>query len=394
MGPFDIMSPALGWIFGIAAVIVFLLGIIVAPRLLWLHRKVGGIITQVIVVVLLPVLVMMTVFLAINRANQMFPTWSDLLSFGSADDQTSAEGFGGTPGKTGHEIISEHDADKGITALQRNPVADPAFGGAVKNVSTGQWVTVTVPGKASDVTNTALVYLPSGYMQNPNKNYPVILAFPGIPGAPEAWIKPFPLGPTMDDLVKNGEMRQAIVVSPNVYPGSNDTECVDPSNGKNRWETWITQDVVNWTKTHMRTIKDPKAWATLGYSAGGWCASMVTVRHPNIAPTAITLAGYFEPDYAKGQAHTSSRDPKYNLPDLVRHHKPAVSIYFFSGGKDDLPRASLLRMRNAVSAAHGPTALTVEQTKTGGHFVNLWVNHLPNSLKWLAKNASYFATEK
>ena len=114
---------------------------------------------------------------------------------------------------------------------------------------------------------------------------------------------------------------------------------------------------------------------------------MMSVRHPDVFRYSISLAGYFEVDYTKGQVWTRNGDPKYDLPAIVRREKPPVSMYFFTGGEDGLSMPSLSRMRPAVDA---PSSLTTRTTRRGGHLVTLWVAHLPVSLTWLGEHAPGF----
>lgn len=185
-------------------------------------------------------------------------------------------------------------------------------------------------------------------------------------------------------------MRPSIVVIPVVYPGEVDTECVDPSSGVHRVETWLTQDVPAWADSHLRTIAKPVARATLGYSAGGWCASMLSVRHPDFARTSISLAGYFVVEYDPQQVLTSPHDPAYDLPDIVAAQRPAVDMYFYSGAQDPYTQPSLGRMQRAVAA---PTSLTVVRSKHGGHLPLLWRQQLPHALTWLAGHETQFAAK-
>ncbi|WP_058235156.1 alpha/beta hydrolase [Devriesea agamarum] len=391
IGPFDLLSPLLGWITGIATGILFIVGAVVVPRLLRTRRRMG-ITIQILVLIFLPVLAMLTVFLAVNRENNIYPTWSDLMAM-SAKPHITTELVGPAPG-THHAQVAHTDAEPDpahLSHLQRNPQLNPAFHGKIQSTAEGQWVAVSIPARASDVVDQARVYLPAGYLQNPDRIYPVIYAFQGLPGTPLVWEHPFKLDQTIEKLAAENSARQAIVVAPNVFPGQLDTECVDPAQGKGHYETWITRDVVEWTQTHLRAINNPRARVTLGYSGGGWCASMLSVRHPDLFANSINLAGYFTPSYAKGQQRTPPGDPTYDLPRIVRERKPPVTMLFFAGGQDKIPQRTLALMKDAVASAKGPTSLTVELTRAGGHLIQLWINKTPGALTWLAQYEPFFA---
>ncbi|WP_233542822.1 alpha/beta hydrolase-fold protein [Kocuria tytonis] len=186
--------------------------------------------------------------------------------------------------------------------------------------------------------------------------------------------------------VSEGTMREAIVVIPDVYPGNNDTECVDSSHG--RWETYVSRDVVSWTRQNLRVSDDRRAWATLGYSAGGWCSTMFTVRHPEIWASSVNLAGYFHPMYTRGQQWKTADPASYDLAALVRRNRPDVDMWFFSGGEDKISRDAIRAFSPSVSA---PTGLVSNISQSGGHRVALWEAQLDPALTWLGRTSPAFA---
>lgn len=406
-GPLALTGPVVvGGVTALAA-LAFVLGIWWVPRVLRARGtgRVRAVLVQAVTLILCTALVMVATGVWLNRAFVFYGSWSDLFDSGSTQMSTHLYGSAAGQGTVGGAIGADADpAGTAVpltaaeqraltaartapaTALQADPQHDPALAG-VTDARGGQDVWVTIPASASDVTQQAIVHLPAGYMQHPDHRYPVLLAFTGIPGSPETWEQAFDLGGRLDDLASRDKIASAIVVIPIVYPGADDTECVDPSHGPGRYETWLSQDVPAWVHEHLRTIEDPFAWATIGYSAGGWCASMLSVRHPDLARASISLGGYFVVDYAKGQQRTAPDDPRYDLPALVAHERPPVVMYFFSGGEDRLTEPTLGEMSQAVQP---PTALTVRRTRYGGHMLTLWVAQLPISLGWLAGHEAGF----
>lgn len=408
LGAFALTSPLVSWGALVIVAAVFAVGIWVVPR--WIHDHHLSVLrarlVQGLTLVLCSVLAMVTTGIWLNRSFVFYGSWEDLLDMGGQQVTTSQYGGAAGTGTVGGAI--GHDSDPDGTAvprtpvevaalaaartapvddLQKDPLHDPALTG-VEDSRAGQYVEVEIPGRASDVSAPALVHLPAGYLEHPERRYPVLLAFSGIPGTPSTWREAFALGTRMDQLAHRHLIEPAIIVMPAVYPGTHDTECVDPTSGHERYETWITQDVADWTRTHLRTIEDPFAWATVGYSAGGWCASMLSVRHPDLARASISLGGYFVVDYAQGQEWTRPDDPDYDLPQVVAREKPPVVMYFFSGGEDPLSQPSLGQMEKAVQA---PTSLTVRRTVHGGHLVTLWQAQISASLTWLGGHSAGFS---
>lgn len=405
---FALTGPLVGWTaIGLTAVL-FVIGIWLVPR--WIHDHHLSVLrarlVQTLTLVLCTVLAMVATGIWLNRSFVFYGSWGDLLDMGTQHVSTSLYGSGADEGTVGGAIhesgnppgtavprtpeeVAAFEAalHAPVTGMPRTPLKDPALPGLTQS-SDGQYVQVQIPGRSSDVSSTALVHLPAGYLEHPDRRYPVLLAFHGIPGSPVVWKDAFALGTRIDQLAARGQIQPTIVVMPLVFPGSHDTECVDPSSGHDRYETWISQDIPAWIRDHLRPVESPFAWATAGYSAGGWCASMVSVRHPDLARASISLGGYFTLNYDKGQEWTRPDDPAYDLPAIVARDKPAVVMYFFSGGEDPLSQPSLGQMEKAVS---GPTSLTVRRTVHGGHIVTLWQGQLSASLTWLGGHAAGFS---
>src|SRR5947209_7907967 len=80
-------------------------------------------------------------------------------------------------------------------------------------------------------------------------------------------------------------------------PQGVDTEGVNGGPGQPKVETWLTRDVPDWTAQHFRVKAQRNAWATIGYSAGGYVAAMATVLHSAQYGAGIVLGGYFRPNF-------------------------------------------------------------------------------------------------
>lgn len=405
-GLFALTGPLVTWGCVVLAISAFVLGVWLVPALLRRHAVPlwRARLTQAVTLVLCSALVLLATCVVLNRSYVFYGSWDDLFDTGTQGISTAlfgaARGTGTEGGAIGHQSgepgdaipLSAADAQAlrrartaPPTALQAAPLHDPALRG-IQATGGGQYVTVRIPGSRSRLNQQVVVYLPAGYTRQTARRYPVLLAFSGIPGSPRTWERAFEIGPRIEQLARAGTLSQAIVVMPVVYPGSHDSECVDADHGP-QYETWLTQDVPDWVRTHLRTVESPMAWATIGYSAGGWCATMLSVRHPELARASISLGGYFQVDYAPRQRWTAPDDPRYNLPEVAARTRPPVTMYFFAGGEDRLSDSSLHRMETAVA---DPTALTVRRSRHGGHMVPLWAGHLALSLRWLGGHAAGF----
>lgn len=74
---------------------------------------------------------------------------------------------------------------------------------------------------------------------------------------------------------------------------SNDTECVNGVRGNAA--DHLTEDVVPFVESHFGTSTDPSRWGFVGWSAGGTCALLTTLRHPELFSTFVDVDGELGP---------------------------------------------------------------------------------------------------
>lgn len=115
---------------------------------------------------------------------------------------------------------------------------------------------------------------------------------------------------------------------------------------------------------------------------------MFTVRHPEIWGNSINMAGYFAPDYSKGQEWVTADPAGYDLGKVVEKNSPDVNIWFFTGGEDTPAIKAVEKFKETVK---DPTGLAINTSQTGGHRVPLWTAQIETSLKWLGQVSPYFA---
>ena len=242
-------------------------------------------------------------------------------------------------------------------------------------------------GPTSGMTSETLIWLPPGYLSHPERRYPVIFAFQGIPGSVDAYQQNLPVGQIIPSLVSAQRIRDAIVVVPTVFPNNLDTECVDSADGSVRMDTFVSSDLVAWAKANLRTVDRPDAWATLGFSAGGWCSSMLTLRHPETFGYSLSLSGYFQIRF-NGSALRPDGDPVYDLGRIASEQAPSVKLWFWTAKDDSAPYDSVQQFAPKVRA---PTVLTVALVEAGGHSWAVWTAGTQAGLQWLGENSAQFA---
>jgi S-formylglutathione hydrolase len=122
-----------------------------------------------------------------------------------------------------------------------------------------------------------LVYLPPSYASS-NRRYPVVYLLHGFGGTERTWLNAFPLKPAMDTLVRNGSVREMIIVMPNgrnAYDGSFYTNSATTGN----WDDFIARELVAYVDGKYRTLVRAESRGLAGHSMGGFGAFAVGMRH-------------------------------------------------------------------------------------------------------------------
>ena len=333
-------------------------------------------------VLLVNVLVLFLAGVLLNRQFLFYASWTDLAnSFGATPKQTSIDKGG--KGAAAAAIRLPERQGRSITATP--PAKLPPLPGS------GSRFTYTVKGAASGITSTVVVQLTPGYDPTSGRRYPVLETFQGYPGQPTQWLDVLHLDEAVDQASSAGKLVAPIIVSPQTeVPVGVDSECVDGGGSNPKVETWLTTDVPNWVMNHFAVRTDRQGWATIGLSAGGWCAAMAAMRHPGTYSAAIVMAGYFTPwfgPYYRPFEPKSRLGREYNLLELARKNPPPVAIWLETShvDRDSYPTSSLF-----LRDVRRPTAVTATVLQDAGHRMSVWIRELPNALTWLGANAPGF----
>jgi len=252
-------------------------------------------------------------------------------------------------------------------------------------------ITSTVRGALSGLTGTVIVRLPPGYTwpDRATVRYPVLETFSGYPGAPTQWLRTMSLGDAVDTAVAAGQLRPLLVVSPQVeFPRGVDTECVDGAPGP-AVETWLTRDVPDWVARTYRVSGDRASWATIGLSAGGWCAAMATMLHPAQYSAAVVMGGYFSPWFGPNYEGVRPGSPgaaRYDLVAVARR-PPPVALWLETSHSDPMSYTSSARFLKGVRP---PLSVDAVVLRNAGHRIAIWRDLLPQALTWLGRTVPGF----
>lgn len=138
----------------------------------------------------------------------------------------------------------------------------------------------------------AYVYLPPGYEAS-TKRYPTLYLLHGFTSNAGVWIngqyQGMKLQTLMDDSIKNGKVREMIVVAANgsnAYKGSFYTNSAVNGN----WEDFIVRDLVDHVDKNYRTIARAESRGIAGHSMGGYGSMMLGMKHPDIFSAVYALS--------------------------------------------------------------------------------------------------------
>jgi enterochelin esterase-like enzyme len=243
----------------------------------------------------------------------------------------------------------------------------------------GQIRSFTVDGRASHLTMPVYAYLPPGYGTDTTTRYPVIEALHGYPGSPLQWIKKLDVSGVLDTEIGAGRMAPTIVLFPYQTPNPRlDTECTNLVGGPQA-ETFLTVDVPEFARAHLRVRTGLGTWGLTGYSAGAYCASDLLLRHPTEYAAAASLSGYADPGIpvGDGSEHTS-----YNEMWRLTHLPvPAVALYLACAKTD---RGALRGTESLARLARAPMSVTTSYVNGGGHNQATWRAMEAPSFDWLS----------
>jgi enterochelin esterase-like enzyme len=286
-----------------------------------------------------------------------------------------------------------------LFALRTTPalasVTDTAAG-TLKTLSLP--TTLVRPWAGKSPRRQVVVYTPSGYdaPQNAGRRYPVLYLLHGSPGNPFNFVKYGKWPAQMESVVKQGEVSAAILVMPDGnYAGQKegDSEWADSADRRDRFESWICQEIVPYIDSHYRTKAEASARILAGVSEGGFGSVNLALRNPRLFGGAIGLSGYYDMrGFGWGHiimndsdAAMSLNSPLYYVPEKTQSgHVPPEwrSLRIFVGaGEEEKPYAQETR---SIAAALQKAGISQVQLSTpnGKHDWNLWTSLFLAGLKF------------
>ncbi|MDX1891923.1 alpha/beta hydrolase-fold protein [Mycolicibacterium sp. 050158] len=186
---------------------------------------------------------------------------------------------------TGAALPSQTD-EAGVADMRRRHV----------HPTEGTLVSVRIGADASGFRHRdELVYLPPAWFAgDAPPELPAVIMAGGEFGHPIDWPTTGQARQTADAFAAaHGGNAPVLVFVDTSGEFSNDTECVNGIRGNAA--DHLTKDVVPFVVSHFGTSSDAARWGFVGWSAGGTCALMTTVMHPELFSAFVDVDGELGP---------------------------------------------------------------------------------------------------
>jgi enterochelin esterase-like enzyme len=219
------------------------------------------------------------------------------------------------------------------------------------------------------VDRDTIVFLPPSYATDKSRRYPVVYALHGYSIGAEQWTGEIHVPQTIEGAFAQGA-REMIVVLPDSKTGHNGS-MYSSSVTTGDFERFIAHDLVAYVDSHYRTIPERASRGLVGHSMGGYGATRIGMKHPDVfgslyvmspcclAPRASAPAGS---DLEKAVAGMKAPSDGANLPFFVRAQLATAAawspnpknppLYLDLPTKDGAPQPDVL----AKWAANAPLA--------------------------------------
>jgi S-formylglutathione hydrolase FrmB len=130
------------------------------------------------------------------------------------------------------------------------------------------------------VDRDVIVFLPPSYERDTKSHYPVVYALHGYSIGAEQWSHEIHVPQTVEGAFAKGSQEMIVVLpdSKTVYNGSMYSSSVTTGD----FEKFIWHDVVAYIDAHYRTIPNRESRGLVGHSMGGYGASRIGMKHPEV----------------------------------------------------------------------------------------------------------------
>ena len=338
-----------------------------AVLLLWgkIYRKgFRSLAIRFLILLLTLVFSVASIGISINKSQGFFSSWSDLV--GAPTDYTTVALSSKSLTQVDHTFLK-----------QAILVSKDLY--MVKDVITG---------KSSKVSNVVYILLPATAVKElkagvalTSKNYQVAELLTGFPSQPQMWTKSLKVQSEISTYNQN-HAKKIIGVIPQInIAGNYDLECMNLSNGQPDAETWLTDDMHTYVSTRLGLPKS--RWMAIGVSTGAWCASMFSIKRPDLYLGAVSIAGYYRPALPLTDPIDlqNAMIAKYDVATMEAKLTSPVPIYMVASLGD---KYSIRETTRFLAKSHPMLNIKYVEISTGGHNPKVWKSSILPGLDWLS----------
>jgi len=309
----------------------------------------------------------------VNRDYGFYPTWSSLF---------------------GAQVVAPPVVTK-ATRLGLNSVARssrpflPVTSGSASE--TGRYERITLKGTRSGISQTVMTWLPPQYHDRryAQTRFPVVMVLGGAQVHIPYVVNRLDFAKTASKEIRSGRVAPFVAVFPEINVSLPvESECTDYP-GSTQAYTWLNEDVRNWATGALRVATDARQWSVMGWSTGGYCATLLHLRNPERFGAAASVEGYFtpEPSWNTGnlgqllkQNQTLAQESSAEW--LIEHRRPrSVHLLVMTSNKDPQSRPQALEFLRRERNVPGIQPYVVANL---GHSLDAYRAVLAPILGWLA----------
>jgi enterochelin esterase-like enzyme len=138
------------------------------------------------------------------------------------------------------------------------------------------------------VDRDVIIFLPPSYNAHKNRHYPVVYALHGYSIGAEQWTHEIHVPQTIEGAFALGSKEMIVVLpdSKTAYGGS----MYSSSATTGDFEKFIAHDVVAYVDAHYRTIPNRRSRGLVGHSMGGYGASRIGMKYPDVFGTLYIMS--------------------------------------------------------------------------------------------------------
>jgi enterochelin esterase-like enzyme len=359
--------------------VLFVLLVVIFSGVIWWLVRTRRLVVRIVAACLSFVIAMQFGVLAVNKYYGYYTTWGAAIA-----DLSNQSAYSGPSVSSGSLLVGS----RSLAFDQRTVYLRLAL-------QQGYTLSLKVAGKQSHISRTVYVYLPPAYFEKQNAHYqfPVIELIPGQPGEPQDWINVVGIQVTLENLIRSGYAKPAVLVMPDANGGTGiSLQCLNQIRGPQDL-TYLALDVPQAISRLLRVQQPGNGWGVAGFSEGGFCAVNMALRYRYRYGFAASLSGYFSPMLNKLTNPNRLVDPfggnkqllAENTPiDEVRALAPGALLPYFwlgagQGDQSDVNSAEYFAQLLQLHQASVP----VDITPGGGHTMGTWHAEVPAMLAWM-----------